>query len=56
MKTDFNKNTDTFLQNGIKIFIDEYKNGRIKLCLNTSSISEKDFDSAVKSLKKSLDY
>lgn len=55
MKTDFNKNTDTFLQNGIKIFIDEYKNGRIKLCLNTSSISEKDFDSAVKSLKKSLD-
>lgn len=56
MKTDFNRNTDTFLQNGIKIFIDEYKNGRIKLCLNTSSISEKDFDSAVKSLKKSLDY
>lgn len=56
MKTDFNKNTDTFLQNGIKIFIDEYKNGRIKLCLNTSSISEKDFDSAVKSLKNSLDY
>lgn len=56
MKTDFNKNTDTFLQNGIKIFIDEYKNGRIKLCLNTSSISEKDFDSAVKSLRKSLDY
>ena len=56
MKTDFNKNTDTFLQNGIKIFIDEYKNGRIKLCLNTSSISEKDFDSAVKSLKKSLNY
>lgn len=56
MKTDFNRNTDTFLQNGIKIFIDEYKNGRIKLCLNTSSISEKDFDSALKSLKKSLDY
>lgn len=56
MKTDFNRNTDTFLQNGIKIFIDEYKNGRIKLCLNTSSISEKDFDSAVKSLKKSLNY
>lgn len=56
MKTDFNRNTDTFLQNGIKIFIDEYKNSRIKLCLNTSSISEKDFDSAVKSLKKSLDY
>lgn len=56
MKADFNRNTDTFLQNGIKIFIDEYKNGRIKLCLNTSSISEKDFDSAVKSLKKSLDY
>lgn len=56
MKTDFIENTDTFLQNGIKIFIDEYKNGRIKLCLNTSSISEKDFESAVKSLKKALNH
>ncbi len=54
MKTNFDKNTDAFLKNGIKIFIDEYKNGRIKLCLNTSSISEKDFDFAVKLLKKAL--
>lgn len=54
MKTDFDKNTDIFLQNGIKIFIDDYRNGRIKLCLNTSSITEKNFDSAIKSLKKAL--
>lgn len=54
MKTDFDKNTDVFLHNGIKVFIDEYKNDRIKLCLNTSSIAEKNFDLAVKSLKKAL--
>lgn len=54
MKTDFNKNKETFKQHGVKIFIDEYKNNRIKLCLNTSSINEKDFDSAVKALKKAL--
>lgn len=54
MKTDFNKNKEAFKQHGVKIFIDEYKNNRIKLCLNTSSINEKDFNSAVKALKKAL--
>lgn len=54
MKTNFEKNEDEFEKKGIKIFIDEYKNGRIKLCLNTSSITEKNFDSAVKSLKSAL--
>lgn len=54
MKTNFEKNEDEFEKKGIKIFIDEYKNGRIKLCLNTSSITEKNFDSAVKSLKAAL--
>lgn len=54
MKTNFEKNEDEFKKKGIKIFIDEYKNGRIKLCLNTSSITEKNFDSAVKSLKSAL--
>ncbi len=54
MITDFNKNKAAFEENSIKIFIDEYKNGRIKLCLNTSSISEKSFDLAVKALKKAI--
>jgi len=54
MITDFNKNEAAFEENSIKIFIDEYKNGRIKLCLNTSSISEKSFDLAVKVLKKAV--
>lgn len=54
MVTDFNKNEAAFEENSIKIFIDEYKNGRIKLCLNTSSISEKSFNLAVKALKKAI--
>lgn len=54
METDFCKSEKVFEENSIKIFIDEYQNGRIKLCLNTSSIHEKDFDSAVKALKKAL--
>lgn len=54
METDFCKNEKVFEENSIKIFIDEYQNGRIKLCLNTSSIHEKDFDSAVKALKNAL--
>lgn len=54
METDFCKNEKIFEENSIKIFIDEYQNNRIKLCLNTSSINEKDFDSAVKALKNAL--
>lgn len=54
METDFCKSEKAFEENSIKIFIDEYQNGRIKLCLNTSSIHEKDFDSAVKALKNAL--
>lgn len=54
METDFDKQEEVFEQNAIKVFIDEYKNGRIKLCLNTSSISENDFKNAVKALKNAL--
>lgn len=54
MEASFNKSTDCFANNGIKVFIDEYTNGKIRLCLNTSSVCEDDYSCAVDALKKAF--
>jgi len=54
METDFRKSTDCFHNNGIKIFIDAVTNGKIKLCLNTSSVCESDYERAIYALKAAI--
>lgn len=54
METNFSKSRSAFEESSVKVFIDDYNNGRIKLCLNTSSIGEKEFDFALKALKNVL--
>lgn len=54
MTVPFNKDVTVFEENGIKVFIEGYENGTLKLVLNTGSIQTNEFESAVNSLKKAI--
>lgn len=54
MITPFTKDTNIFKDNGLSVFIDKYENNILKLVLNTSSIETKEFENAIKLLKKAI--
>ena len=54
METELINGEPKFKENGIKVFVDNYENNKIKLCFNIGSVEEKDFENAINALKKSI--
>lgn len=54
IETPFNKNLDVFEQNHIKVNVESYENGILKIVLNISGIPEDNFSDAIKIIKKSI--
>lgn len=54
MTVPFDKSTDIFEKNGIGVYIEKYEDGVLTLVLNTGSIQTKEFENAVKALKKAI--
>ncbi len=54
MSVPFSKTTDIFEKSGISVLLESYENATLKIILNTSTIPQNMFQSAIKALKKAI--
>ncbi len=54
LKTEFSKDINIFNQMSLRVFVQEYKDGRIVLVISPSGIENAEFKNAAKALKKAL--